>query len=672
MNFRVKVFVLMFLVLAFVGVSKSVFSEEANSKNKKIVLSPIYVTAMRYDLLEKRTSANISLVDRQDIENSNAQTTVDLLRNETDILVRDWTGNGTKASIDIRGFGEQAGMNTAVLIDGRKVNEVDLSGVDWTQIPIDQIDRIEIIRGGSGSVMYGDNASSGVVNIITRSAREGFHLGYKQKYGSYDLNEEKGIIEGTNKYGISYLLRGGRKATHGYRNNSYYKNYEFSSNLKYEVDPDLILRFSNSWHKDQYGLPGALSSRDLELHGRQYSAYANDFAKTKDYNFVGGFDKGVFDIGKIIADISFRRRTNYSYFIGANAGWNPILRSTVNTWIVTPKYVLDNPIFNLENLFVTGVDFSRNHYNADAYDSDNVFQDMTDVKKTTAAGYIQDSLVIIPKVSVVGGYRYEGSRYEFLYDSLSQRLTDEKRDTIARAYNGGIIYEYIEGSQVFCNANQSFRLPAVDEYFAWGTLNTELKPQKSRNYDVGVRQRINNVFEAGATLFWMNLKNELYYDPLAYSNDNYGKTRRRGLELSGKLDLLEKKLSVYGNYTYLHATFRDGDYKGKIVPMVPKTKIGSGVRISLPKDITFNLLGSYVGKRYFINDQSNLYPKLKSYILLDTNVSWKIKSFSIIAGINNILNAKFYEYGVCSASSGAVNYYPAPKINYFVEAKYEF
>src|SRR4030043_232451 len=115
----------------------------------------------------KTTPANVTVITREEIEKSNSQTVIDLVRTEVGVVVRDYYGTGKTASVDIRGFGETGPLNTLVLVDGRRVNEIDLSGVDWTQIPLDQIERIEILRG-PGSVLYGDNAVGGVINIITR------------------------------------------------------------------------------------------------------------------------------------------------------------------------------------------------------------------------------------------------------------------------------------------------------------------------------------------------------------------------------------------------------------------------------------------------------------------------------------------------------------------------
>ena len=77
--------------------------------------------------------------------------------------------NGAGTSVDLRGFGATASSNTLVLLNGRRLNDIDLSGVDLSAIPRDSIERIEITRGNSGAVLYGDGAVGGVINIITKT-----------------------------------------------------------------------------------------------------------------------------------------------------------------------------------------------------------------------------------------------------------------------------------------------------------------------------------------------------------------------------------------------------------------------------------------------------------------------------------------------------------------------
>src|SRR5690606_12394155 len=103
-----------------------------------------------------------------DIARSAARTLPELLGTRAGIVSRDLYGNtAALATVDMRGFGATAAQNTLILVDGRRLNDIDQSGVQWASIPLDAIERIEIVRG-SGAVQYGDGASAGAINIITR------------------------------------------------------------------------------------------------------------------------------------------------------------------------------------------------------------------------------------------------------------------------------------------------------------------------------------------------------------------------------------------------------------------------------------------------------------------------------------------------------------------------
>ncbi|MFA5437942.1 MAG: TonB-dependent receptor plug domain-containing protein, partial [Candidatus Omnitrophota bacterium] len=187
-------------VVLMVGVLSASFNGIVLAEDNGVDLEKIVVTPYRYTESLANTPASVSVIDSDQISKSNVSTTVDLLSELSGVVVKDWTGNGSKAAVDIRGFGEQSALNTLVLVDGRRVNEIDLSGVSWRQIPLEQIERIEVLKGGFGSVLYGDNAVSGVINIITkRGADKPVSVEVTGEYGSYDTNKENIIISGTIK-----------------------------------------------------------------------------------------------------------------------------------------------------------------------------------------------------------------------------------------------------------------------------------------------------------------------------------------------------------------------------------------------------------------------------------------------------------------------------------------
>ena len=129
----------------------------------------IVVTPSRFSEPDGVRAANVTVITRREIEDNPATTLPAILADYAGIAVRDLFGNqASNSTVDLRGFGAAAGQNTLVLVDGRRLNDIDLSGVVWSAIPLSAIERIEIVRGGA-SVLYGPGAVGGVVNIITRS-----------------------------------------------------------------------------------------------------------------------------------------------------------------------------------------------------------------------------------------------------------------------------------------------------------------------------------------------------------------------------------------------------------------------------------------------------------------------------------------------------------------------
>ena len=155
--------------LVLVGSLSTTPLSHAQQKLPVTVADEVVVTATRFKEKYLDTPVNVTVITAEDIKNSPAKTLPDLLSEQAGINVQDFFGNNAATTtVDMRGFGVTGGQNTLILIDGRRLGDIDLSGVQWSAIPFAAIERIEIVRG-SGAVLYGDGASAGVINIITRS-----------------------------------------------------------------------------------------------------------------------------------------------------------------------------------------------------------------------------------------------------------------------------------------------------------------------------------------------------------------------------------------------------------------------------------------------------------------------------------------------------------------------
>jgi iron complex outermembrane receptor protein len=647
-----------------------------SAQEKEVTLETVVVTATR-DVQEiRKVPANVTVITREQIEQFNAKSTVDLLRNEVGVMVRDFTGSGKTVSVDIRGFGETGPLNTLVLVDGRRVNEIDLSGVDWTQIPLDQIERIEILRG-PGSVLYGDNAVGGVVNIITKKPDKPLSVRGEVVRGSYLFHKESASVSG--KSGpLSAMVYGDYSSTEGYRDNGFLRYKDVGGKILLDISQTLQLSFNGNFHRDDFGLPGALP-RLLYENDPRVTLKPNDKAETEDGFLSFGAKTDLREMGRIEVDLSYRHREANNFFLSSLPISSFKDRRNLSTWGFTPRYILESPLGGHSNKITLGFDY----YHSDSkVDSESFFFGATTydgiaVMKKSFGLYLYDEFSILENLILSLGGRWEWATYDVSQDLSG--VDDRKRES-KPAWNVGLNYLYGKGSSLFLSVKRSFRFPVSDEFIQYIfppptfqptiQINSTMKPQTGYHYEAGIRHPFNDWLEANLTLLWMDLRNELFYNPLTFSNENYPKTRRGGLEAGFKTRPLPW-LDVWGNYGYVHPSLRSDGFSGKEIPGVSRHKGSIGADIHAGKGFLFNARANFVGPRRFISDWGNRVGRLDGYYTLDAKLSYAWKGLKAFVGVNNITNQKYSEYGVLNFA-GLPFYYPSPERNFLGGVSYTF
>jgi iron complex outermembrane receptor protein len=673
---RLGIVALVFMVFGF-GFTGQPFAAEKEA----VEMEEVVVTATRDSEEARKVPYNVSVITEEDITRSNAQNVSDVLRTVPGVLVSDLMANRKSITVDIRGFGETGPLNTLVLVDGRRVNQIDLSGTDWAQIPLEQVERIEVIRGG-GSVLYGDNAVGGVVNIITKKGKGKPSVQAEAVGGSYGLNIQRASSRGA-LGDFRYEVYARRENTRGFRDNGYYEGKDFGGSVGYDLGDILKIDFTTNYHDDRFGMPGALTEQDLLTMDRDDTTHPDDKGETKDWSveLAPAFDLKQW--GKFSMGFAYRKRETESksyYYTGpATRQWGT-LTNDIPTFSVNPQWVLEKDIKGFHNKLIAGLDYyhadSKNKY----YDTGmgdparNFLSSDTGVQRDAWALYFHDDFTILQKLIFSCGYRYEQVNNDFegsSYDSFSGTWASFAGTSTyyLHAWDVGLTYLFLENSKVYGRISPSYRYPTIDEYFSsWSGLNTLLKPQEGITYEVGVDHYFTKAIRSGLALYWMELENEIYYNPLGGpfafgANENYDKTRHWGIEFSAEAKPWEW-LKLWANYTYTEAKIRGGQYSGNDVPGVPHHKVNFGIGVAPLEGLAIDIWANYVGERRFIGDQPNIFPKLDDYITANAKVAYTWRFITAFVGVNNIFNEKYSEYGAYSWFRSQLAYYPSPGVNF--------
>jgi len=242
------------LILTMVFSRTGLSGQEEETQAPTFVLDEIVVTAERQEEKVRRIPASVTVITAADIERSSAQNIVDLLSAEGGLVQRGVLGNEKKANVDIRGMGETSVSNVLVLVDGVRLNPPDMAGPDFSTLSLDQVERIEILRG-AGSVLYGDGAVGGVINIMTKPVGGKPEASVKAEAGTYQTYAATGSAR--RSFGALHLSAiGNYSDSDGYRDRGYLWNKNLNTNVAYDLGERLTLTAGLRLHKDRHGFPG--------------------------------------------------------------------------------------------------------------------------------------------------------------------------------------------------------------------------------------------------------------------------------------------------------------------------------------------------------------------------------------------------------------------------------
>jgi len=638
----------------------------------------VVINATRFPEDARRLPASVTVLTAQDIQKSAARTLPELLSEQVGVTMKDFYGNNAASTaVDLRGFGATATQNTLVLVDGRRVTDADLSGVQWAAIPLAAVERIEILRG-TGAVLYGDGATTGVVNIVTRSplkqGRRAEALGRVASYGT--LEGQLYASATTQAFGINAVLHG--YDSEGYRDNNRNEQQNAGVNLRWGLSESYL------------DLRLGLDRQDLQLPGARrvqpsigLDEYATDprGAQTPlDWSSRDGERAGV-TFGTRIGDAEltvgadWRSKSQQAYF--DQSGF-PIFRDdSLELGALTPRVRAPFALAGMRHRVTVGADWYDWRYDSRRSDlPQNIAQPVNRVRvdQDVQGYYLQDAIELTGASLLTLGWREERVKYD-ARDTLDPTAPGAGFATQAppvqetqsqHAWEIGLRQALAAGTAVFVRAQRSFRFVNADEIYeddvSFSKQFQILRPQTAHTYEIGAERRLGTVF-ARATLFRMDVEDEIHLDPFTtgVGNRNLPPSRRRGVELESSWQATAA-VKLTAGYAYTDARFLEGtlpggpfaigtglSIAGKRVPLVPEHKLNLSVAWDLGPRTRLSGALTALSDQYMDNDEPNtLGTKIPAYAVVDAKLARNFGWGRLSAAVNNLFDERYYTYAVRS------------------------
>ena len=513
----------------------------AHEALNEYVLDPMMVTAARYEKRDVDIPAATEIYDQQKIEKLGANNVMEVVKNIPGFtLTASPTGN---TYIGFRGIAKD---NVAILVNGIPLNQD--GNYDLESISSDIIDRIEVVKGGA-TVLYGSNASAGVINIITnkKAAKNKVLIGFGDK------NKFKGAVNvATDKLQLSYSRQQSKDRGFVYKNSgasNYYtgdKLEKDSLNLQYAISDNLSL---------QYMYSKKVSDCSKSVNG----VYKPGFHSDIKYNF--GQLRYVND--DLQATVFFRNRD-----------W----KFNTSTHQKGHNYGADlQDKFKLGNTMLT---VGANYENENTKNSNNIEA----AKRDSAAVFFMTDTEVSDKTKM-----FLGAREAYVEKSGSKFCPQFQ-----------VMHSLGTDDNIYLNVNRSMRAPHVNEQ--WGTstqlMNPDLKAENGWNYEFGWKKKL-----AADELFKVNLYhmdiNDRIYSQRNYNGSgksmflNANKYRNTGVEVSYEKAASEKfSYNVGVSYGNPEQKLAKGDWQRVDF----KLGLHAGVGYNLGKT-NANIYANYMAER---------------------------------------------------------------------------
>jgi iron complex outermembrane receptor protein len=664
-----------------------------------IVVDEVTITATRSERSVLDVPGNVTVIDRKTIDQSGVRHIPELLRREAGIFVTNTTSNPEGYTVEARGFNNGGGNGSGMLVmlDGRRLNETSSGVADWALIPLDQVERIEVVRGPA-SAAYGDQAMAGVIHIITRSGEDGLRAIARGETGTYDTDAGSLFVGGSEGPVSASLFIDGDK-THGYRERSDFRSHQASADFQFRIGDRATLGLSGGYASQVRQRPGVLTKEEMAENRRQEQPATEDNFDKMRRRFLQGLIEVAISEGVSVKLVPYYRHRRDRSAI--SDPWS-VFTGNQDTDVLglTSQIQLDTSLFGHANRLIVGGDLMQEDSDLDSFFEFLGFgstDTRTRSRRKTYGIFLQNELNLTDDLLLSLGVRrdrakYRGDSWERAVDFFFGSTTITERNFEPRhaawAPRAALTYRITEPLSVYASYSRGFRFPNLSEAFGSFGISPGLDTQKSDSYEVGLKVRT-KCLSLNAATFYMNVDDEMIWNPYSRNplappffflgqNVNLDRVRHRGFELSANVQVTEW-LEVYGSFTYDDTKItRDTDtlLEGNKVPITPRYRGTLGARAQLGFGFEAGVNANYVGARYLANDLRNDQEKLPKFASYDARLGWRYPigehlEILLEGSVLNFTNRRYTEFGGRSTFTNPdpmvvprLGYFPSPDRHY--------
>ena len=627
----------------------------------------VVVSATRTEQSTLTTPASITVISRQQIEDSGSRHIVEVLRGQGGVQINDLYGDGSRATVGMRGFAESAGSNTLVLIDGRRLNNPDISSPDLNSIALDDVERIEIVQGSAG-VLFGDQAVAGVINIITRKPGALRHS-LKVSAGSYNTVMFHGMTSQAMDNGVNYRVSFDARESDNYRQHNESSYLNGFAKLGYDYSSGSVFA-ELQYVDDELNTPGALFADEVAADRTQVNpSFASDFSNAETTISRIGLIQEMSSNWSFEGEVT-NRKTDGVFRISFAGGGPSTDNYTQDRTITefTPRFIGFIPALNNTMLTI----------GADAVDSDYRLSTTLGDQANDQSQRSIYAQAVVPATSLLDVTL--GVRYARVENDISDGYTfvNETIEDDVTVATFGMAYQASDDWRVLVRIDQNYRFAKVDEYanaqpFPAPPSTVILKTQEGLSLETGV-EWVHGSNSAKFLVYQLDLDNELAFDPVNFININLDETRRSGFIASGRWQS-SKRMGLGASYTYTDAEVLSGAFTGKEIPFVAKHSalLSTDYVISGAWQVYGELVA--ISDRVFSGDFDNVLGKLPGYGVVNLKAEYKVNDFTFSGRINNLLNKQYSDVGQLGFNpfpAASEAYYTSPEINFLLTAAWNF